>query len=273
MIIPSLLSLCIKKTFYFQVITAGPGLAFVVYPQGVAEMDVAPLFSFLFFFMLILLAISSVCGNFECCMTVFFDAFPSMRKHRTIVTILGCTIMFLFGFAICYDSGFLLFTLMDNRASNAILFMAFLELIVVSWFYGAGKFMNHITKDMGMRIPKIIRTYWISCWIFITPALIFTAMALSWVGHVPDQLFDYKFPPMIQGLGWLSELSPILAVLLFSVITAIRKSMQGEDIAYLKKGPMMTPKSSWGPRKDAGIIEEKEVQSKTGIENQAFEEK
>ena len=265
----------------FQVITAGPGLAFVVYPEGVAEMDVAPLFSFMFFFMLILLAISSVCGNFECCMSVFFDAFPSMRTHRTIVTILGCTIMFFFGFAICYDSGFLLFTLMDNRASNAILFMAFLELICVSWFYGAKRFMKHITKDMGMNIPKLIQSYWISCWVFVTPALIFTAMALSWVGHVPDQLFDYKFPPIIQGLGWLIELSPIWVVLLLSIITAIRKSMQGEDIAYIKKGPMMKPKQSWGPRKDAGIVEDNNAlndmnvknETSTGIENEAFEER
>ena len=243
-------------------------------------MDVAPLFSFMFFFMLILLAISSVCGNFECCMAVFFDAFPSMRKRRTIVTIMGCIIMFLFGFAICYDSGFLLFTLMDNRASNAILFMAFLELICVSWFYGAGRFMNHITKDMGMKIPKVIRAYWISCWIFITPALIGTAMALSWVSHSPDQLFDYKFPAIIQGLGWLIELSPILAVLFFSVITAVKKSIKGEDIAYLKAGPMLSPKRSWGPRKDA-ILPEAQIQYsntrpesvkvKSGIENTAFE--
>ena len=242
-------------------------------------MDVAPLFSFMFFFMLILLAISSVCGNFESCMSVFFDAFPGMRKRRTIVTILGCTIMFLFGFAICYDSGFLLFTLMDNRASNAILFMAFLELICVSWFYGAGRFMKHITEDMGMKMPKILQTYWIACWVFITPGLICAAMALSWVGHQPDQLFNYKFPPLIQGLGWLIELSPILTVLLFSVITAIRKSLNGEDIAYFKKGPMIQPKHSWGPRKDAGIEVlqqsgsniQSENEIKSGIANEAFE--
>ena len=258
-------------------ITAGPGLAFVVYPEGVAEMDVAPLFSFMFFFMLILLAISSVCGNFECCMSVFFDAFPTMRKHRTIFTILGCIIMFLFGFAICYDSGFLLFTLMDNRASNAILFMAFLELICVSWFYGARRFMNHITKDMGMRIPAIIRGYWIACWVVFTPALIGTAMALSWVSHRPDQLFDYTFPTLIQALGWLIELSPILAVLVLSAIGACRRSMRGEDIAYIKKGPMMQPNKSWGPRKDAGIdngqasSEIAEVKVKAGIENESFQ--
>ena len=106
-------------------------------------------------------------------------------------------------------------------------------------------------------------------------------MALSWVGHVPDQLFDYKFPPIIQGLGWLIELSPILVVLLLSIITAIRKSMQGEDIAYIKTGPMMKPKQSWGPRKDAGIVEDDNAlndmnvknETRTGIENEAFEER
>ena len=131
--------------------------------------------------------------------------------------------------------------------------------------------MNHITNDMGMSIPKPLQAYWLSCWIVITPLLIFASMALSWVGHVPDQLFDYKFPALIQLLGWLIELSPILAVLLFSVVTAIRKSMKGEDISYIKKGPMMKPKASWGPRKDAGIDVGNVLP--TGIENQAFEAK
>ena len=47
-----------------EVVKSGIGLAFVSYPSAVMEMSVSPLWSFLFFFMLINLALSSICGGF-----------------------------------------------------------------------------------------------------------------------------------------------------------------------------------------------------------------
>lgn len=41
------------------IVSLGPGLAFVAYPAAVAEMPVAPLWSILFFFMVILLGLDS----------------------------------------------------------------------------------------------------------------------------------------------------------------------------------------------------------------------
>ncbi len=46
-----------------KVVKGGISLAFVSYPSAVLEMDVSPLWSFLFFFMLINLALSSICGG------------------------------------------------------------------------------------------------------------------------------------------------------------------------------------------------------------------
>ncbi len=42
-----------------MVLHAGPGLVFVVYPQAFATMPVAPLWAFLFFFMLLCLGLDS----------------------------------------------------------------------------------------------------------------------------------------------------------------------------------------------------------------------
>ena len=39
------------------------GLAFIAYPEATISMDLPPLWSFLFFFMLINLALSSICRN------------------------------------------------------------------------------------------------------------------------------------------------------------------------------------------------------------------
>ena len=102
-------------------------------------MTPGPLFSFLFFLMLNLLAISSICGSWEAFVASVLDEFPQLRNKRLIVMSTSCLGAFLFGFPMCFEAGPLLFTQMDTRTANAIALMAFVELGIVAYFYGIGK--------------------------------------------------------------------------------------------------------------------------------------
>ena len=70
------------------VVTEGIKLAFVAYPSAVLEMDdplPAPLWSFLFFFMLMNLALSSSLGGTQNILSFILDEWPQLHKHRVKV--------------------------------------------------------------------------------------------------------------------------------------------------------------------------------------------
>ena len=155
-----------KGTTIDKVIQSGPGLTFIIYPEAVTLMDVSPLFSFMFFFMLCLLAISSVCGTWEGLVAAIFDEFPSLRTKRPHVMIISCFLAFLCGLSMCFDSGFFMFDLMNDRCGNSILLLGFVEVVTTTWFYGANRVLDHV-KEMGMDIPKPMEWFWWSCWVRI----------------------------------------------------------------------------------------------------------
>ena len=128
-----------------------------------------------------------------------------------------------------------------------MLFYYTVELISISWFYGTGRFAEH-GYEMGMRIPSFMMFYWKACWAVITPILLFIVTILAWVDHADDGYMDYVYPPGIQFLGWTLELYPIVIVVIVSIYIVIKKHREGNDVSFLKPGPMMQPKTSWGAR-------------------------
>ena len=93
----------------------GIGLAFISYPAAVLQMDVSPLWSFLFFFMLVNLAMSSLCGGFQTFLGFVMDEWPNLRPHRIKLTI---------GFSVLY---FLLGTKKFKEAQSNHDFMVFIK--------------------------------------------------------------------------------------------------------------------------------------------------
>ncbi len=124
-----------------KVIEDGPGLIFVVYPQVLAQMPSPQLWSVLFFFMLLCLGLNSQFAIVEVVVTSIADGFPNWIKmklvyHELLVLII-CIFAFFFGLPYIIQGGIYYFLLIDHYvATVAILFVAFFQIIAVSWFYG-----------------------------------------------------------------------------------------------------------------------------------------
>ena len=96
----------------------GIKLAFVVYPSAVLEMDVSPLWSFLFFFMLLNLALSSSCGGVQNFVAFIQDQWPTLRPHRLKVLLAVDFSFFCCGLAMTFNGGLYLFNIFNILGSR-----------------------------------------------------------------------------------------------------------------------------------------------------------
>ena len=73
-----------------DVVQSGQGLAFIAYPEAVSLLAVSPLWSFLFFFMLLLLGLDSEFALLETVLSGIYDLFPRTRRHKRWITLALC---------------------------------------------------------------------------------------------------------------------------------------------------------------------------------------
>ena len=205
-----------------EIVSSGSALAFIAYPEAVLHMPIPPIWSFLFFFMLLTLGMDSMLAYVETITTTIIDQF-SLYDKKHYVAIGTCTTMFLCGIPMCCNAGYYLFDLMDNISlSWNILCCAFIESMVVAWIYGANNLFGNI-KEMGMTIPKVLEFYWKICWCFITPGLIIFLLIMNFINHKPYSYEDYVYPDGVQVFAWII---PSLCVLLIPSIGIAHIIMQ-----------------------------------------------
>ena len=231
-----------------DVATEGPDLVFSIIPEGLAMMQFPHLWSILFFMMLITLGIDSNFANVETIATSIIDHIESLNQRRGLVVIVICAFGFLLGLTLVTQGGFFMFTLIDytTYSWNIILF-ALVEVVLVSWKYGIYNFFECLEK-MNIKVWSPLKWYWIICWKFVTPVVLFILFITSVSAKLDFVIDDYTFPDGINSLGWLITSSTVAMIPILMIHQISKAVLRGRDLC----SALFTPKDKWAKKETAG---------------------
>ncbi|KAJ9580738.1 hypothetical protein L9F63_024089, partial [Diploptera punctata] len=212
-----------------NVVDQGAGLAFIVYPEVVARLPVSPLWSLLFFVMLLTLGLDSQFALMETVTTAILDRFPNLRDYKIWVVLAVAVFGYFGGLIFTTNSGMYWLQLVDKYAANwSVLLIAISECILISWVYGANRFLRDIQDMIGQQ-SKLWMFFWTWMWKVITPAAL---------------LDDYVYPKWADAVGWLIGVFPLCVVI---GMGAYKLSTAPEGSLSEKIRLLCQPTPDWGP--------------------------
>ncbi|XP_070557643.1 sodium-dependent proline transporter-like [Ptychodera flava] len=226
-----------------EVVTSGPGLAFVVYPEALARIPGGPFWSIIFFFMLFTLGLDSQFGMVEGISSAIIDSFPKYLLARRTYFIAGlCILMYLLGLPIVTQGGMYLLTVMDwYSGSISLLVVSFCECLVIAWIYGTDRFY----EDLRMMLGDYPNPWWKICWKFLTPLVIIFIIIMMYIEYVPVSYGSYVYPAAGEVIGWLCAGASLVMIPLWMVIEYIVNSKGNTFLERIQF--LMTPSDDWGP--------------------------
>ncbi|XP_040060488.1 sodium- and chloride-dependent neutral and basic amino acid transporter B(0+) isoform X2 [Gasterosteus aculeatus] len=230
-----------------EVVKEGFGLAFIAYPDALSKLPISPLWSILFFFMLLTVGLDSQFAGIEVITTCLLDSFPKIFKSkRALLTITTSSILYLLGLPCVTRAGIYWVTLIDQFAASWVLLcLALLEIIGVSYIYGGNRFI----KDIEMMIGNKSFTFWLwwrACWFFITPCVIVVILIWSLMTFTPPSYGGVAFPDWGLALGWCMA----VFMLLWVPIIALYKLMRAEGSPWKRLKCLCSPAEEWHPYLD-----------------------
>uniref|UniRef100_A0A914DDH5 Uncharacterized protein n=1 Tax=Acrobeloides nanus TaxID=290746 RepID=A0A914DDH5_9BILA len=114
----------------------GTGLAFVVFTEAILQFPIPPLWSLMFFMMLLMLGLGSMFGTLEGVITSLNDS-QLVRLEKPVFTGILCGISCLIGLLFVTKAGQYWVALFDQfTGTYALLCVAFFEIIAVIYVYG-----------------------------------------------------------------------------------------------------------------------------------------
>ena len=223
-----------------KVVRGGPGLAFISYPEAIANFEAFPqLFSALFFIMLFILGIGSNVSMTASIATVIRDQFPKVKNWQ-VASVL-CCLGFLSGVAYLTPGGQFIFKLVDYFGVSMIAFaLAILELITFCWIYG----VDRLCKDAEFMLGFKPGLYWRICWKYISPTLMIIIFIYSLAYQEPLKYQGKDYPTVAIALGSCLSIIGLIQLPIWGFYAIF---VQDKDTMRDRITEAFKPNQHWGP--------------------------
>ncbi|XP_059205536.1 sodium-dependent neutral amino acid transporter B(0)AT1-like [Centropristis striata] len=208
----------------------GTGLAFIVFTEAITKMPGSPVWSVLFFVMLLCLGISTLFGNIEGVVVPLKDLNMLPKKWpQEALTGVTCAVAFIICLLFAQNSGIYWVTLFDNFAGSVpLLVIGLVEMIAVVYIYGIDRFNEDLEFMVGHK-PGI---FWQVSWRVVSPLIVLVILVFYLVTQVQKELTysvwdpnskefpslaSVPYPSWINAIIFLLAGIPSLAVPLYAL--------------------------------------------------------
>ncbi|CAF3316481.1 unnamed protein product [Rotaria socialis] len=229
---------------YFD--SQGPGLAFVVFPEGLSMMPFAPLWCVLFFLMMCTLGFGSEFSIMETIMASIIDEFKTyLNTPKKIIIFRFCIslVFFLLGLSMVTRGGLYILNIIDQYLGGfPWLIIGVVELFCIAWVYGVENFCDDIALMIGEnRRPG---KFWKICWQYISPLILIFTIVFSSLFYQEVTLDDYAYPSWALALGWIVVIACLGWLPYIFTVEICRRGTWG----IIKEARL--PHAQWGPARD-----------------------
>ena len=204
-----------------EVAKSGPAMAFVIYPEALAQLPFSQFFSATFFLVLITVGIDSQFAFLETVVSGIIDLFPQLRRFKILTAASIAGFLFILGIPLCTEAGVYIYQLLDWYGGTVTFVTnGFFESIAISYIYGLKRFRYDAYLMFGSP-PNILVTI---CWFTATPIVtaLMTFIGLSnWKVPIYDYT-NYSYPQWAIVLGWLVGITSFLPTPIMFCFVIIR---------------------------------------------------
>lgn len=183
-----------------DVVTSGPGLAFVTYPMIINKLPLSPVFGVLFFLMLLTLAVDSAFSLVEGGAAGILDRFK--KAKRWVVLIGMAVVAFIVGIIYVTGAGLYWLDIVDHFMNNFGLFLvALLECFVVAWIWRS----HHLRRYCNLRSEVKVGRLWEGMVQWFVPAVTLLILAFTVVNRMqkpyPEPAAAFDTPVVSAQIG------------------------------------------------------------------------